>query len=568
LCNFLLNLYIKNYNQFLEELDFIGGRYVVIVGNKNKLEIFPDATAARSSYYSEKETLVSSHVELINDNRELEELPLATIDNKLKFFWNLSPYKNIKSISPNFKIDVINKTRTRFFPRDYNKYKSMSHQNRLIYIEKLWKEQIKYYCENYSNIIFSISGGADSRVCLAMAREYQNNMKFFTYSVTEGIKEDTKYSSVLSKDQYIVKQILNDIPLNHKFFYFDKKEFGLSKQQSEIIKKNAVKSHGKFIFSFYLKNFPEFKVMHMRGTPLEIGRAYFLAKNRKSSIEEIKSTFMFNFKNSELSESDKNNVFSDAIEQFEYHNDVFGYHLLDLYYWENRMGRWHSEILNENDVCFETVMPFNMRAMINISMSYSRIQRRDGYMFNELINRNYPILNFYGKNEVENLYEKSRDLNLKDEMIIDKFEIYESDKLVDKIDATENLFYLPKDFFENKYKSQVDFTFTKEEGFLDINLENSYRNKSAKDYFKCIFEVNGKEVAKVDLTQWIEKSTFRIFNLKKYDKISLSLKPFKNLKRDSWEKASMTKITKVKEIESNIESPVNIVSDNPVIELS
>src|SRR5699024_2151013 len=42
LCNFLLNLYIKNYNQFLEELDFIGGRYVVIVGNKNKLEIFPD----------------------------------------------------------------------------------------------------------------------------------------------------------------------------------------------------------------------------------------------------------------------------------------------------------------------------------------------------------------------------------------------------------------------------------------------------------------------------------------------------------------------------------------------
>lgn len=99
----------------------------------------------------------------------------------LTYHWNTTPCEDVKSISPNFKIDLISKKRERFFPRAKNKYNSFSHKSKLELMEKLWKKQVEYYCEKYENIIFSITGGADSRVSLAMARGHLDKMKFFTY---------------------------------------------------------------------------------------------------------------------------------------------------------------------------------------------------------------------------------------------------------------------------------------------------------------------------------------------------------------------------------------------------
>jgi len=63
----LLETYKFDYDRFLNLLDYIGGRYIIIIGNKEKVEFYPDATAARTTYYSLKENIASSHVNLIND---------------------------------------------------------------------------------------------------------------------------------------------------------------------------------------------------------------------------------------------------------------------------------------------------------------------------------------------------------------------------------------------------------------------------------------------------------------------------------------------------------------------
>src|SRR5699024_4797763 len=170
-----------------------------------------------------------------------------------------------------------------------------------------------------------------------------------------------KYTSVLSNDQYIVKQIQQDLNLNHEFFYFDQKRFSLSKEEKEIISKNTVKQHGRCLINFYLSSFPESKVMHMRGTPLEVGQGYFLARDRKNTAREVETTFIHNMSRyqEDISQDSIDEIFERSVNLFNYNEDLSNYHKLDLYYWENRMGRWHSEILNENDVCFETIMPFN-----------------------------------------------------------------------------------------------------------------------------------------------------------------------------------------------------------------
>src|SRR5699024_6605688 len=86
----------------------------------------------------------------------------------------------------------------------------------------------------------------------------------------------------------------------------------------------------------------------------------------------------------------------------------------DLFYWEIRMGKWHSEILNENDAAFETVLPHNSRRILKLLLSYSPEQRKSSFAVKELINSNAPILNFFGVNDKRNLYEIVRDEEIRD----------------------------------------------------------------------------------------------------------------------------------------------------------
>lgn len=563
----LLNLYFSDYNSFLDEIDLIGGRYVIVIGNRDNVEVYPDATGARTTYYSENEVIASSHVDLMSDNMNLEKNNLGERAELLTYHWNTTPYNNVKSINPNFKVNIVNKKRERFFPRSNNKYLEVPHEKKLETMELLWKEQIDYYCKNYENIIFSISGGADSRVCLAMAKEHMNKMKFFTYSTTEGEAYNTKYTSVLSNDQYIVKQLLKDIDMNHEFFYFDKKQFPLTREQQKIISKNAVKPHGRFLINFYLSSFPEFKVMHMRGTPLEVGRGYFLARDRESSVNEILATYKHNMKKykENITDDEVLKTFNDAMENFHYKESTFDYHLLDLYYWENRMGRWHSEILNENDVCFETVMPFNMRAMIDISLSYSRVQRRSGYMFNELINRNYPILNFYGKNDKRNLYEQMNENKI--ENYFSQLEIMKDTEVIETLSTSENRMYIPEKFLSKEYAVQTKIKYTKSAGYLDIKFSNKYYNSKAKNYISFEITINNQRITKEDVTQWSQESQIRLFNLKKDDQIIFTLRPLRDIKRKSWEKASMSYITEIQEYETELEVSNSATSNNPFTEI-
>src|SRR5699024_1104804 len=53
----------------------------------------------------------------------------------------------------------------------------------------------------------------------------------------------------------------------------------------------------------------------------------------------------------------------------------------------------------------------NVRAIIDITLSFEFQKRKNNYVFSELINRNYPVLNFYGKNKLSNLYEDNKILS-------------------------------------------------------------------------------------------------------------------------------------------------------------
>src|SRR5699024_9118730 len=266
LLHYLLDNYESDYPEFLDTLDYIGGRFIIIIGNTDEVFIFPDATAARTAYYTLDKNIIASHLCMITDNNIYEKDETGKNAQEVTYVFDRTTHSQIKSVIPNFSLDFFKKEVNRFFPRKSNQYIGMQDSKKFELVEHLWKNQIKQYSEKYENLILSITGGNDSRVSLAMAKEYTKDIEFFTYSTQRGEVENLgKYAKALSIDQSIVRQILQDIPLNHKFLYFDETKTNLTTEEQNALSKNTLKPHGRFLISHYNNAFPNKKVMHIRG---------------------------------------------------------------------------------------------------------------------------------------------------------------------------------------------------------------------------------------------------------------------------------------------------------------
>lgn len=407
----LLTNYINERDKFLDELDFIAGRYVIIIGNKEEVSIYPDAANTRTNYFSLEKNIIASHVYLINDQGKNPKLDfLAEIPDLTNGLLN-TPFKTIKSTIPNHYLNFYDKSYKRFFPRKKNAYSSLTEEERFELFERFWKKQLDHYFEKYDNFVFSITGGGDSRFSLALLKNYINNVMFFTYSRVKGNDQSSYAGKILTLDYKIVKQMLEDINLNHKFMHFveDKKE--LSNRDINILSKNTIGRHSSFLIPHVRANYPQENLKHIRGNLLEVGKTrYFSSEYRSSDLEQMKKVFDNQYKKTKNTDALDyiEHFYQEFIDKLNYGDDIFDYHLLDLYHWEVRMGRWHPEILNTHDIIFDTISPFNHRAMIDISLSFPYEKRRDEYLFKEIINRNFPILNFYGDNNILNLYEQLR----------------------------------------------------------------------------------------------------------------------------------------------------------------
>ncbi|MFC3900416.1 hypothetical protein [Aliicoccus persicus] len=403
----LLFLYSNNFDEFLNLLDYIAGRFTIIVKEVSSIKIFPDATNARSNYYCTDRILVSSHAFLLADVLDYN-IPKGKIKHEHKIFLN-TLYDNVKSTISNHYTELMSNKVTRFFPRENNPFSNMDEERKFQLIEKFWKTQIDEFSKYDNKLIFSITGGLNSRFALSLSKEHINNLSFFTYALKEKIDNSNNVSRLLSLDYAIVTDILKDIPLNHKFFYLHDNPKTLTDEESKILNKNTTHSHLPILNKYVEDAFGDNSI-HLRSNLLEIGQAHLYRRREvESSSKEAKDSVMRMYKRQTTNTSFLEQLYDEFVSNTDYLSNTYDYHTVDLVYWELRMGRWLCEVYNNHDSILRTINPFNHRALICLSLAFPYEQRRDLYMFKEIINRNYPILNFYGFNNLKNLYEQSKE---------------------------------------------------------------------------------------------------------------------------------------------------------------
>ena len=168
---YLLEQARNSMDEFHEELDFLSGRYVIVLSIGQHTYVYNDAIGARTVCYSATNRLVASHLNLL---AELDDYEKDEIDDPKDVQWaaDFSPLMGVYHLLPNHRLELPKFGVSRFYSRKQNPYFSLDREEKYLEIERIWKSSQRAYFKSWSEVAFSISGGIDSRLVLAMAKPY------------------------------------------------------------------------------------------------------------------------------------------------------------------------------------------------------------------------------------------------------------------------------------------------------------------------------------------------------------------------------------------------------------
>lgn len=400
--------------QIDEALYDIGGRYAIIIRTDDKLVAYNDACGNRSVFYSAQTQEIASHFSLIRSglpDRALER-PIGN-DHREDLSWENTRSKWIQTLVPNHRLSLPEGVQTRYFPVDANRSSPLSSDERLELISSLWEEQLEIMVKSNQPKAISITAGLDSRTLLAMAHRSTDKFIGFTYTSTEavdGAKPSTYWSRSGQIDYQGVEILRPFLPSNFQYLSIpaDRASDPATEWVEEYkntLNRNAERSHNRRLLPRYLELFDNPRTIHYRGNLLEIGRLHFrtLEGTRESAFNDLISDLAGA---ADIDVQDALERAHEGAERLGYFSMPREYDLTDIFYWEQRHGRWFAQVLNETDVAFDTVTPFNVRRIIDLFLAYSMEDRANAFAQKELIYRSSPLLTFAGVNGEPDLYRK------------------------------------------------------------------------------------------------------------------------------------------------------------------
>jgi len=383
--------------------EVLSGRYIIIINTSDEVILFNDACGLRQVYYfidSEGKTWCCSQPNLLSELIELK-LDNFIIDNFVKkvfikqkeYYWpgSLSEYSGLKKLLPNHFLNLKNGEVSRFFPRgpivEINLQDGVSKAS--AFLKKIMES---------ANIRFPLAlpltAGFDSRTILAACKEFQEEIFYYTLLYPP--------NRLKSRDLVIPKKILTELGLKHNIIDCRKP---MERWFADIYNQNVSYAHsywGDIAFGMYNK-YPNDKIC-LKGTCSEITRCAYIFLHPMSKVYyeeenyDLKKSISIHLSKVEW---EKNHISIEVINEWlkeakKIESD-FNFNLLDLFYWEHRMGNWNAMGQLEWDLVQESFNPFNNRSLffILLSVNYKYRMGHDCRLYKEIINNLWPeLLNY------------------------------------------------------------------------------------------------------------------------------------------------------------------------------
>ncbi len=362
----------RSQEAFYELLDHLSGAHVVLFRVGDRHVLLQDATGMESVHYdiTGGARLAASHPGLIAEleGYEVSDFArrwLASPDRLAggEYFPGLvTPYAQLRLLTPNTQLDLDAAHVERFYPRVPIGEIPI---DEIVATTVPWlRNQWKWLRANH-DVSASLTAGIDSRLTLAAAREVAPDLDFFTYAVWDNQSHE--------QDCQVATRLAERLGLRHEI-YRVKYKAPVPDDLTEMWDRMYGGMRGGLVLAHaYLSRFPPGN-LHVRSNVLETVRGFYLKNpaNRPDRFDAAKLSRLF-----------RGVTAKEFVPHFEEFARVTSFtkeskldlHFSDLYYWEHRMGAWHTGVVSRSKLSHDTFIIFNCRKILQTMLALPLAER-------------------------------------------------------------------------------------------------------------------------------------------------------------------------------------------------
>lgn len=351
-CKLILNdVESKKYD--FGRLSCLGGRWLILCCMEEKLYAIHDACGLKQVFYdnTKKEVVLASQARYIAfencykpDLKAQEYFEIAKkTDNEYSFVLSKTMYKEVSRLIPNhfYKNGIAKRISVPSVE------KNKKQKDIVTDVCEILENQMESIVKRFDTFI-SITAGWDSRLVLSSCLNKKEDTTAITFKY---IDMPSDYVDII-----VAEKICEKYNINHKILKCEK----VSEKFIEKYTSHSENSHDYWMQmeECFEKNSTE-NAVWVKGACCEIARNPFGYLKNKDITPQILCQ-LYNMPNHPFVIDEIEKWLVDTYNVAE----KSGINLLDLFYWEQRMGVWFSECINEADCVSETFTPFNVYGLL------------------------------------------------------------------------------------------------------------------------------------------------------------------------------------------------------------
>ncbi len=380
----LEDLYEPDFEKIIPKTFKYTGRFVLICISAGQIFLMNDATATRKIYYSHHNNnvycaslpLLLAKITGIAKTRNTDMLNFYK-SSSFRFLnnsniGNTTSYDDIFQLMPNHYLHLNEHRTMRYWPNA--RFEKMSLQDASI----TGAEMIKGYMKSISNryeIMLPVTAGKDSRTLLCATKDIHNKVFYYIN------KEDTMKET--SSDIRIPRQLFEK--LNLEFHVLDP-YISIDPEFERIYFKNNEDASLKYLplIHYYYTHFSE-KV----NLPGNFAISGYDMYGKDDSRLTAKILAKFNY--SECFDFAVK-YYGNWLAEAKVLREKYAINLMVLFYWEERLGNWGTQVQLDKDIAQEEFNLYNSNKLITTFMSVdpAHVDRPDFRLFKEIMRILWP----------------------------------------------------------------------------------------------------------------------------------------------------------------------------------
>jgi len=358
-------------NTLIRSCDPFGGRWLIIAVHGEDQYLFTDPLGLRQVFYTD--TTVSGPVWLVSQaglakrlfDLDYDSVTKAFVDSPQfssypEYSWPAggTPFAELHHLLPNHYLHLNSRVCRRHWP--WRTTETVPFDEAIDQLSRRLENTMAAAVNRFGDIVLGITAGLDSRLVLAAARKWCNQIGYVTVQQS-GMPND-------HQDIVVPRALLAGLGLPHSVVRAGSAtspEFNLLFKENMFLAHDWYRPDAEALLNTYMRS-----SVAITGGGAEVGRCpYRAGPNYPEATPERLAAL--DHKEGSAYARDR---FAEWLEGIE---DTHGVDILDLYSWENGHGNWLAMTQLEFDIAWrEIITPYNCRSILTTMLGVDETLRR------------------------------------------------------------------------------------------------------------------------------------------------------------------------------------------------